>query len=123
MAQEFLAITDDTYTFTESDDEKVFYFYRNDEEKLGDVGRIPMDFYQAYIARKMMDENILTPIFGNLRFETSSDEKIMRITVVDYKELPEVEKDSTNNKKPPELKQPGIFKRIFEKIRKQKHKD
>ena len=116
MAQEFLAITDDTYTFTESDDEKVFYFYRNDEEKLGNVGRIPMDFYQAYIARKMMDENILTPIFGNLRFETSSNEKIIRITVVDYKELPEVEKDSTNNQKPPELKQPNILGRLFHKI-------
>ena len=120
MAKEYLSLSDGTYTFTETDDEKVFYFYRNDEGKLGDVGRKPMHFYQTYITNKMFNSEITGPVFGNLSFETSDDGKYMRITVIDFKELPECEseEDSADSKK-----QPGIFKRIFEKIRKQKHKD
>ena len=113
-----MAISDGTYTFAESEDEKVFYLYRNDDEKLGDVGRMPMEFYQAYLTNKMMSGGITKPVFGNLRFDTSTDDKIIRVTVIDYKELSEIDLDSTDDQK-----QPNFLKRLFQKLWKHKHKD
>ena len=118
MAQELLQLSDDTYIFIESEDKRVFYFYRKDGEKLGDVGRMPMDFYQAYIMQKMMKGDISGPVFGNLCFETSNDEKCIRITIVDYEELPKVEKDPADNQK-----KLGIMEKLFCKIWKRKRKE
>ena len=40
MSNELKAMTDGTFTFSESEDPNVFYFYRNDGEVIGNVGRI-----------------------------------------------------------------------------------
>ena len=120
MAEEFLTLSDGTYTLSESSDKKVFYFYRNDGKELGDVGRKPMDLYQVYITSKMFGGELDGPVYGNLRFENSSDNKIVRLTVVDFKELDKEEskKDSTDDQK-----KPKIFERLFGKIWRQKRID
>ena len=118
VEHEFLTISDGTYTFTESKDEKAFYLYRNDGEKLDDLGNIPVEFYQAYIVHKMMNGDISGTVYGNLHYETSCDEKYMRISISDYKELPEIEENSNNN-----TKQPKFLKRMFHKVFGHNNKD
>ena len=121
MSDERLAISNGTFTFVEGEDKNYFYFYRNDGGVLGEVGRIPMDFYQYYICRKMMSGEITGSVMNNLHFERSEDEKCMRITVCSFGEQKE-EKDTTIEKDAEEKIEPNIeqktsfFKRIVRKM-------
>ena len=45
-----------------------------------------MELYQAYACRKMTESNNPQMVFGNLKFETSVDNKCIRITVMDFEE-------------------------------------
>ncbi len=101
MSNELKAITDGTFTFAESEDPNVFYFYRNDREVIGDVGRIPMDFYQNWICTKMLNGEITKTVMNNVCFETSNDGKCIRLTVSGIKS---------------KQKQPNFFKRLFSKL-------
>ena len=47
MANEFLTVSDETFTLSESENKNQFYFYRNDGEVLTDIDREPMDLYNA----------------------------------------------------------------------------
>ena len=104
MSKELLGISNGEYTFTETEVENQFLFYRNDEKVLGDVGRIPMEFYQHYIMNKMFNGEITDMVANNICFETSTDGKCIRLTVTDIGEEPKKAK-----------KKPNIFKRIFGK--------
>lgn len=98
MSNELKAMTDGT--FTESEDPNVFYFYRNDREAIGDVGRIPMDFYKTWICTKMFDDEITEMVLNNFCFETSDDGKYIRLTI------------SETGKQ----KKPNFFKKLFSKF-------
>lgn len=111
MADGYLAVSDGTFTLTETDNKNQFYFYRNDEGVIGDVGRKPMDMYQTYIMQKMMMGDITDMVMSNVHTEISEDGKCLRLTVTDInKELSQ--KRNSNAKK----QQPNIFKRLFNKI-------
>ena len=45
MANEFLAVSDGTYTLSETENKNQFYFYRNDGAVLTDIDMEPMDLY------------------------------------------------------------------------------
>lgn len=104
MSSELMALSNGTFTLAESEDPKVFYFYRNDHEVIGEVGRIPMDFYQNYICKKMMDGEITEIVMNDICFETSDDGKCIRLTVSGIGE------NRTNQK------QPNFIKRFLSKI-------
>lgn len=104
MSNELKAMTNGTFTFAESEDPNVFYFYRNDGEIIGDVGRIPMDFYQNWICTKMFNGEITEMVMNDICFETSIDGKCIRLTV------------SGIGKCKPKPKQPNFIKRLFFKI-------
>lgn len=108
MANEFL---DGTYTLVETENSNQFYFYRNDEEVLTDIDREPMDLYHAYIAKKMMNGEIKDMVMKNIRYETSTDGKCIRLTAYDIGEMTDNSNNSTVNQK-----QPGFLKRLFHKI-------
>lgn len=48
MANEFLAVTDGTFTLSETKNKNQFYFYRNDGEVLSDIDGEPMDLYHVF---------------------------------------------------------------------------
>ena len=110
MTNEFLAVSDGTFTLQETENKNQFYFYRNDGEVLDDIDREPMDLYQAYIMQKMMSGEITDIVMNDIYSETSDDGKCIRLTICDIVEKPVHHKDSTVSK------QPGFFKRIFHKI-------
>ena len=122
MSKELQAFSDGTFVFAEDENGKQFYFYREDGEVLGDVGRRPMDFYQHYIMTKMMNGEITGMVANNLKFEESTDGKCIRITVID--EFGESESEKTEEAKIPEetdepiqLKTKANFiKRMLKKI-------
>ena len=104
MANNFLAVSDETYTLSESEDKNVFYFYRNDEGVLSDVGRKPMDLFQSYIMQKMTKGEIETDFFmGNICFEKSTDGKCIRLIIEDVS-------------KKVASKKPNFIKRLINKI-------
>ena len=78
-----IAITDDTYIFTETEDENVFLFYRNDGNELGDVGDLPKDFFDEYIMRRMMFDESDLVAYNNIYFKKSEDGKSIRIITSD----------------------------------------
>ncbi len=104
MSNELKAMTDGTFTFAESEDPNVFYFYRNDGEVIGDVGRTPMDFYQNWICTKMFNGEITEVVMNDICFETSVDGKCIRLTVSGIGECKAKQK------------QPNFFKRLFSKL-------
>lgn len=75
-----MAVSSKGYVLSETDNPNQFYFYREDGAVLGDVGRLPMDMYQAYIMQKMMSGEITTVVMNNIAFETSVDGKCIRLT-------------------------------------------
>ena len=102
MSKELLGFSNGEYTFTETEVENQFLFYRNDEKILGDVGHIPMEFYQHYIMNKMFNGEITEMVANNIRFETSTDGKCIRLTVTDIGEASEKKK-----------RRPNFLKRLF----------
>lgn len=84
MSNELKAMTDGIFTFAESKEPNVFYFYRNDRKVIGDVGTIPMDFYHNWICNKMFNSEITEMVMNNICFETSDDGKCIRLTVSGY---------------------------------------
>lgn len=104
MTNEFKAMTNGTFTLSESEDPNVFYFYRNDGEVIGDVDRIPMDFYQNWICTKMMNGEITEIVMNDICFETSDDGKCMRLTV------------SGIGERKAKQEQPNFIKRLFSKL-------
>ena len=119
MSSERRALSDGTFVFAECENKNEFYFYRSDEAELGDVGRLPMDFYQAYIARKMMDGEITTAVMSNLYYEKSEDNKCIRITAFPIGQEPETQSvSSTANETDGQVCKAGFFVRVAERIRK-----
>ena len=104
MTNELNVITDGTFTFAESEDKNVFYFYRNDGEVIGDVGIIPMDFYRSWIRTKMFNGEITGIVMNDICFEISDDSKCIRLTVSKLGECKAKQK------------QPNFFKRLFSKF-------
>ena len=111
MANEFLAVSDGTFTLSETEVKNQFYFYRNDGEVLTDIDREPMDLYQAYIMSKMMSGEITDMVMSNIYFEMSDDGKCIRLTICDIGEKPVKSNNSTARGK-----QPNFIKRLFNKI-------
>ena len=110
MANEFLAISDGTFTLSETENKNQFYFYRNDGGVLSDIDREPLDLYQAYIMRKMMNGEITDIVMNNIYSETSDDGKCIRLTISD------IGAKTTNSNSTVKQKQPNFFKRLFHKI-------
>ena len=81
MSKEYLAVTDGTYTLTETDVSNQFYFYRNDGGVLGEIDHEPIDLYHAYIMNKMMNGEITDIVANNIRSQISSDGKCVRLLV------------------------------------------
>ena len=104
MSNELKAMTDGTFTFAESEDPNVFYFYRNDGEVIGNVGRMPMDFYQNWICTKMFNGEITEMVMNDICFETSDDDKCIRLTV------------SGIGERKSKQEQPNFIKRLFSKL-------
>ena len=111
MANEFLAISDGTFTLSETENKNQFYFYRNDGNVLTDIDREPMDLYQAYIMQKMMNGEITDMVMNNIYSEMSDDGKCIRLTICDIGEKPVKNTNSTVSNK-----QPNFLKRLFHKI-------
>lgn len=83
--KQFLCVSHGGYILCETAQPNQFHFYREDGKVLGDVGRLPMDMYQAYICQKMMSGEITTVVMNNILFETSTDGKCIRLTTEQVK--------------------------------------
>jgi hypothetical protein len=111
MANEFLAVSDGTFTLAETENKNQFCFYRNDGEILTDIDRELMYLYHAYIRRKIMNGEITDMVMNNIYSETSDDRKCIRLTVCDIGEKPARNSNSTVSDK-----NPNFLKRLFHKI-------
>lgn len=124
MAKELFALSDGTFSLSETEVENRYLFYRNDGGVIGDVGRMPMDFYQKYIVHKMMSGEITDIVMKDISFDTSYDGKFIRLTVYEIGESPErkdqdsnvVEKSESQLVQNEEQPKPNVFKRILKKI-------
>ena len=76
MANEFLAVTDGTFTLSETENKKQFYFYRNDGKVLTNIDREPMNLYQAYIMQKMMNGDIKDIVMNDIYSAMSDDKNV-----------------------------------------------
>ncbi len=111
MTNEFLAVSDGTYTLSETENKNQFYFYRNDGAVLTDIDREPMDLYQAYIIQNMMNGGITHVVMNNIYSEMSDDKKCIRLTICDFGEKTERNTSSTATNK-----NPNFLKHLFHKI-------
>lgn len=88
MSKNYNAVTDGTYILQQGENEKQFFFFRKDGGEINQEEADPMDLYQAYVCRQMFESPNPSMMMGNLKFETSTDNKCIRITVVDFSETP-----------------------------------
>ena len=107
MAEQLRVISDDTYTFSETENKNQFFFYRNDRKEIDEDLYIVADFLQNYIICKMLDGEVDTNVIcGNLSYEISDDKKYIRLTVLSEK----------LNMTKSEEKRPNLLKRIVNKL-------
>ena len=124
MSEKCYGITNGKYTLQEGDGDNQFYFYRNDGIEIKeDVGRIPLDLYQAFITNKMFKgeippETVAKNVYYNKR---SEDGKVILVEVYDPgtepwksdKKKQESSKTQTNHDKQNE---PNFWQCIVKKI-------
>ncbi|MBR6613623.1 MAG: hypothetical protein IKK84_02530 [Clostridia bacterium] len=110
MSENYNAVTDGTYVLQQGEDGKQFFFFRKDGGEINQEEADPMDLYQAFVCRQMFESPNPSMVMGNLKFETSTDNKCIRITVVDFSEIP-MEETKPKKKK-------GWLERIKEKFHK-----
>ncbi len=87
-------ISDGTFTLQESENENEFFFFRNDGQVLEGIDDEPSAFYQAYIMQKMMNGEINGMVMSNLHWQMSTDGKVIRGTVEDFRTYEEEEETS-----------------------------
>ena len=109
MANEFLAVSDGTFTLSETKVKNQFYFYRNDGRVLTDIDNEPIDLYDMYIRHKMMTGEITDMVMKDIYLAKSYDGKHFRLTVCDIGEKPPKIKNSN-------VKKPNFIKRLFHRI-------
>lgn len=85
MSKELQKLTDDTYTFEETENENQFLFFRNDHEPLENVGETPIIFFAQHLVEKdRRGELKQNKVYeGTVRFEISTDYKVIRMSVSD----------------------------------------
>ncbi len=110
MSENYNAVTDGTYVLQQGEDENQFFFFRKDGGEINHEEADPMDLYQAFVCRQMFESPNPTMVMGNLKFETSTDNKCIRITVMDFSERPMEDYEPKKKK--------GWFARIKEKFHK-----
>lgn len=108
MSENYNAVTDGTYVLQKGDKDNQFFFFRKDGCEINQDEADPMDLYQAYMCRQMFESSNPQMVMSNLKFETSTDNKCIRITVMDYSERP-LEEGMPKKKK-------GWFSRLKEKF-------
>ena len=86
MSEMYNAVTDGVYVLQEGENKNQFFFFRKDGGEINHDEADPMELYQSYVCRKMIESNNPQMVFGNLKFETSVDNKCIRITVMDFEE-------------------------------------
>jgi len=133
MSEKCYGITNGTYTLQETGEQGKFHFYRNDGKVLEqDVGRMPIELYQAFITNKMFKGEITEIVAMNVYYDRrSTDGKAILVEAYEPGTEPwkdnskEGEKksreqaDSSNNqesKNIPEQEKPSFWERIVKKI-------
>lgn len=110
MTNDFFAVSDGTFTLSETENKNQFYFYRNDGGILKDVGSKPQVLYQTYIIHKMMNDDTIDTVMHNIDYETSNDGRCIKLTI-----------DNSINEKVSKTitmyhKDSSFLKRLFHKI-------
>lgn len=115
--KELKAFTDGEYVFSETEEANQFYFYRQDGQVLGEVGRIPMDMYQNYMCMKMFESDTPEMVANNIRFDTSEDGKCIRLTTFAFGQKdPIIEEDSIKKEETKGIKK--LVKSLFNRSKK-----
>lgn len=84
MSKGKIAFTDGTYTFAETGVKNEFYFYRNDRNVLGKMGRNEViQFFSQYLLKKVEEGAIQDLYAGEINFEISADGKCLKMIVAD----------------------------------------
>ena len=83
MSETYNAVTDGTYVLQKGEEENQFFFFRKDGGEINKEEADPMDLYQAYMCRQMFESSNPQMVMNNLKFETSTDNKCIRVTVMD----------------------------------------
>lgn len=78
--KELKTLSDGEYVFAETKIKNQYHFYREDGQKLGEVGNIPMDMYRNYMCMKMFEGGVTNMVANNIRFDTSDCDTCIRIT-------------------------------------------
>lgn len=84
MNNDFLAITDGMYIFSETKENNVFYFWRRDglELREEDVKEKFPEMYNSYLIVQIQSRKIKAKaIISNIRIDVLKDRKIARMTV------------------------------------------
>ena len=100
MAKELQKLTDEEYTFIETENENQFLFFRNDREPLGEVGNEPIELFALYLLGKVQEGKLSSDnaYRGSIRYEISQDRRIIRLSFEEQKpDLHIVQKKEKNS--------------------------
>ena len=110
MANEFLAVTDGTFTLSETKMKNQLYFYRNDNEVLNDCGGNLNDLLHVYLIQRMVEGQKDRMAVSNIQYEMSDDNKCIRVTAAGINEQ---RKGSENSNV---VKKPNFFTKFLKKL-------
>lgn len=107
MVQELRELTDGVFTLKETEVEGEFIFFRNDNQVLKNVGtNNVMELFSKYLFEKSQKGEIQQSVYEcKMRFEISTDGKIIKLTVKNKPNLKIVTSEDTTR--------PNLFKKII----------
>lgn len=116
VEKELKAFSNGEYIFAETKQDNQFYFYRQDGQELGEVGRIPMEMYQNYLCIRMFEGKCTEMVANDIRFDISDDGKCIRLTTFAFGEQKPLKKHEEKGIK-------KLIKSLFNKNKEQQKND
>ena len=101
-------ISDKTYTLKETTKENQLCFFRNDGGELQNIGQKPLEFYYAYLAKQLINKQLLGNLKCEVTFELTEDNKYVMINVRPI--------DESKEKKSIKQRKMGIMEKIYWKL-------
>ena len=105
MKNEPLVISNGIYTLSETENEEQLKFFRNDEEVLDNIGDKPIEFYYAYLIKKIANKELEETAEYTASFELSDDKKYVMVNIINTKKKSYIKEKKMN-----------ILERIYCKI-------
>ena len=114
MSKKLTGVTNGEYTLEEIREGEEFWFFRNDNGILRNIGTLPVEMYARYLVQKMNEGEIDNGYTRELNYELSVDGKVLKLMLSEQART-NLYIVKNSEREEPEVIEPQGFKPVFTK--------